>query len=103
MTRPKQRITVTIDPDLVDAGSRAVAAGDADSLSAWVGVALAEKVARDEHLEHLRAAIADYESQFGTITAEEIAAQRRADRGNAVVVRGRAPLRGHTTKKVRPA
>ncbi|MGH9189537.1 MAG: hypothetical protein ACRD0Q_05840 [Acidimicrobiales bacterium] len=39
-------------------------------------------------LDHLRAAIADYEAEFGEITAEEIVAHRRADREDAVIVRG---------------
>lgn len=88
--RPKQRLTVTVDPDLVAAGNRAVAAGMAPSLSAWVSAALAERVRRDARLEELRAAIADYESEFGEITPEEIRAQRRRDRADAVVVRGSA-------------
>lgn len=89
MTPRKRRLTVTVDPELVEAGNRAVASGAADSLSAWVGMALADKARQDQQLEHLRAAIADYEAQFGEITAEEIAAQRRADREDAVIVRGR--------------
>jgi hypothetical protein len=80
---------VTVDPELVEAGNRAVATGGAKSLSGWVSMALADKIRRDEKLEHLRAAIADYEAEFGEITAEEIAAQRRADREDAVVVRRR--------------
>ncbi|MGH9024035.1 MAG: hypothetical protein ACRDV9_13220 [Acidimicrobiia bacterium] len=89
MTPRKQRLTVTIDPDLIEAGNRAVAAGQADSLSGWVNEALAERAVRDRKLQSLSAAIADYEAEFGEITAEEIAAQRRADRETAVVVRGR--------------
>ncbi len=89
MTRRKQRLTVTVDPDLIEAGNRAVAAGAADSLSAWVSLALSEKADRDRKLQYLSAAIADYEAEFGEITAEEISAQRRADREAAVVVRGR--------------
>lgn len=85
----KQRLTVTVDPELVEAGNRAVAAGDAHSLSGWVSGALAEQVRRDQKLERLRAAIAGYEAEFGEITAEETAAHRRADRENAAVVRGR--------------
>jgi hypothetical protein len=90
MRSPKQRLTVTVDPDLVEAGNRAVGSGAADSLSAWVSTALAEKVRRDQKLTHLRQAIADYEAEFGEITAEEIASRQRADREDAVVVRGRA-------------
>ncbi len=91
MTPRKRRLTVTVDPELVEAGNRAVASGKADSLSAWVSLALAEKARRDQQLEHLRAAIADYEAEFGEITAEEMAAQRRADREDALIVRGRRP------------
>jgi len=89
MSARKQRLTVTVDPKLVEAGNRAVLAGAAGSLSGWVCTALAEKVRRDEQLEHLRAAIADYEADLGEITADEMAAQRRADREDALVVRGR--------------
>jgi len=89
MTTRKQRLTVTVDPELVEAGNRAVATGAADSVSGWVSAALAEKVRRDQRLENLRAAIADYEVEFGAISTGEMEAQRRADREDAVVVRGR--------------
>lgn len=92
MTTRKRRLTVTVDPELVAAGSRAVAEGHADSLSGWVSTALAEKIRRDQRLAQLRAAIGDYEAEFGEITPAEIAAQRRVDREDAVVVRGRAPV-----------
>lgn len=91
MTARKQRLTVTVDPELAEAGSRAVADGQADSLSGWVSAALSEKVGRDRKLAQLRAAITDYEAEFGEITADEVAAQGRADREDAVVVRGRRP------------
>jgi hypothetical protein len=99
MTSRKQRLTVTVDPELVEAGNRAVASGAAASLSAWVSTALAERARRDVQLARLREAIADYEAQFGEITADELAAQRRADREDAVVVRGRRrPRRGAKAK-----
>jgi uncharacterized protein YllA (UPF0747 family) len=43
---------------------------------------------RDRKSQALSAAIADYESEFGVISEHEIAAQQRADRASAVVVRG---------------
>jgi hypothetical protein len=89
MTQRKRRLTVTVDPDLVEAGNRAVASGAAGSLSAWVSTALAERARRDEQLARLQDAIADYEAEFGEITPEEIASQRRTDRDDAIVVRGR--------------
>src|SRR4051812_40107301 len=88
MTR-KQRLTITVDAELVKAGKKAVAAGDADSLSAWVNASLAERIERDRLLANMAEAIAEYEAEHGAITEEEVAAQRRADRRDAVVVRGR--------------
>lgn len=85
----KQRLTITVDPHLVAAGQKAVEAGAADSVSSWISRAIEDKIARDKKLNLLAAAIADFESEFGEITADEIAAQRRIDRGNATVVRGR--------------
>ncbi len=99
MTPGKRRVTVTVDPELVDAGNRAVAGGSADSFSAWVNAAMTERARRDEQLAHLQSAIDDYETEFGEITVEEMAAQRRADRTDARVVRGRhAAKRGRAAK-----
>jgi hypothetical protein len=88
MTQRKSRLTVTVDPELVEAGNRAVASGSAGSLSAWVNGALADRVQRDRQLALLREAIAGYEAEFGEISSEEITRQQRADRQDAVVVRG---------------
>jgi len=99
MTERKQRLTVTVDPALVEAASRAVAEGEAESVSGWVSTALSEKVDRDRRLAHLRTAVADYEAEFGEITAEEMVAQGRADREDSVVVRGRGPGRGGRVAK----
>jgi ribonuclease HII len=105
MTR-KQRLTVTVDPELVAAGNRAVAEGAAESLSAWVSAALAERVRRDRKLDELAAAISEYEAEFGEITTDETRAQRRADRGDSRVVRGRRSgesSSGPQAKSARPA
>lgn len=88
MSIKKQRLTVTVDPELIEAGHRAVESGQADSVSGWVSSALEDKIQRDRKLALLAVAVADYEKEFGEITAEEIVAQRRADRQGATVVRG---------------
>lgn len=90
MRGAKRRLTVTVDPLLVEAAKDAVATGRAESLSAWVNLALMERAAKDRRLRAMGDAIAMYEAQFGEITAEEVAAQRRADRSSARVVRGPA-------------
>jgi hypothetical protein len=96
----KERLTVTVDPHLVRAGAEAVAEGRADSLSAWVNLALAERAATDRRLRAMAAAVAAYEEEFGPITPEELARQQRADRAAARVVRG-AGARATRPRRVR--
>ncbi len=84
----KHRLTVTVDPELIEAGQRAVKSGEADSISGWVSAALEDKIRHDRKLSLLAAAVADFEKEFGEITAEEIAAQHRSDRQDATIVRG---------------
>lgn len=91
MTRRKERLTVTVDAELVAAGNAAVERGAADSLSGWVNEALAARAEHDRKLAAMGEAIAVYEGELGEITEAEIAAQHRADRAAAVVVRGRVP------------
>ena len=85
----KERLTVTVDLELVRAGNEAVAAGRAASLSSWVNLALADRAARERRLAALGEAVAAYESQHGEISAVELASQARADQRSSVVVRGR--------------
>lgn len=88
MSDPKTRLTVTVDPEFVRAGTEAVASGTAASLSAWVNVALSERAAKERRLRALGEAISAHEAEFGAITAEELPRQERADRAAARVVRG---------------
>lgn len=81
-------MTVTVDPELVEAGNHAVVDGRADSLSAWVNAALRDRALQDQRLRSLAEAIAGYEADHGVITDDEMAAQARRDREGAVVVRG---------------
>jgi len=84
----KQRVTITADAEALAAGQRAVADGVYGSLSEWASAAMVEKVARDARLRALDDALAAYEAEHGAITDEEVAAQMRADREAAIVVRG---------------
>lgn len=85
-------MTVTVDPELLEAANRAVSDGEAESLSGWVSAALVDKVAKDRKLADLQKAVEAYEVEFGEITPEELAAQDRTDRAGAVIVRGRRPV-----------
>lgn len=93
MTIRKTRLTVTIDVTLLEAGKHAVKAGWADSLSAWVNEALADRAGRERRRKALRKAIASYEKEFGVITEAEMEEQARLNHQNAVVVRGKRSRR----------
>jgi len=85
----KERMTVTVDAELIEAGNRAVRTGRADSLSSWVNDALAERDQRERRLRGMAEAVAAYERLHGAITEEEMIAQERADQKAAIVIRGR--------------
>lgn len=89
MSTRKERLTVNVNPAFIDAGNDAVAEGRAESLSAWVNAALAERVAKERRLGALAEAIAAYEERFGAISAPELDEQARTDRESAAIVRGR--------------
>jgi hypothetical protein len=88
MARHKERLTVTVDAKLIQAGNDAVKAGLAESLSGWVNAALAERDAKERRLRAMSEAVAAYEAEFGKISSQEMAAQQRADERTAVVIRG---------------
>jgi hypothetical protein len=85
----KERMTVTVDADLIAEGNRAVKTGAADSLSSWVNDALAERSDRQRRLRGMASTIAAYEREHGVMTDDEMLAQERADQKSAIVVRGR--------------
>lgn len=84
----KQRLSATVDPELIEAAEEAVARGEAASVSAWVSDALRLKAEQDRSLRALSAFVTSYEARHGEISPDEMAlAQRRAER-RAVTVRG---------------
>jgi hypothetical protein len=89
MTARKERLTITVDAAVLRAGNEAVAAGRAESLSGWVNLAMTERAAKERRLQAMAEALALYERDFGTISDAELVAQERADRSQALVVRGR--------------
>jgi hypothetical protein len=90
MTTRKARLTITVDPAVLRAGNQAVAAGRAESLSGWVNLAMAERATKERRLEAMAEAIALHERDFGEISAAELVFQERADRRDAIIVRGRS-------------
>lgn len=86
----KQRLSATVDADLIDAGQAAVAAGRADNVSAWVNDALRRQVEHDDRMAAFADFLADYEAEHGVITDEEMASAARRARARSVVVAGPA-------------
>ncbi len=86
--KPKQRLSASVDAELIGAVEDAVARGRAPTVSAWVNDALALKLERDRRLAALADFVADFEREHGVITNEEMMAAHRRARAKAVPVRG---------------
>ncbi|HEX9970304.1 MAG TPA: hypothetical protein VGB03_09205 [Acidimicrobiales bacterium] len=90
----KQRLSATVDADLLEAAQEAVAAGRAENVSAWVNDALRRQVEHEVRLGALADFVSAYEEELGVITEHELADAVRGARGRAVVVRTGAKARG---------
>ena len=86
----KERLSASVDAELVAAAQEAVAHGRAESVSAWVNDALRLKADHDRRLAALDEFLAAYEAAHGEITEQDMHDAARRARAGAVVVRGRA-------------
>ena len=86
----KQRLSASVDADLIAAAQQAVKGGRAESISAWVNDALKLKADHDRRLQALDDFLAAYEAEHGEVTEDEMRDAARRVRERAVVVRGRA-------------
>ena len=84
----KQRLSASVDSDLIAAAENAVKRGSFDSVSAWVNEALRLKLDHERRLEALSVFVGAYEAEHGEISIEEMRLAARRARANAVVVRG---------------
>jgi len=87
----KQRLSASVDADLLAGVEAAVARGRVVSVSAWVNAALRLKLDQDRRLEALAAFIAAYEREHGEITPDEIDLAAFRARARATPVRGVRP------------
>ena len=99
----KQRLSASVDADLIEAAEDAVARGGAASVSAWVNEALRLKLAQDRRLDALAAFIAEYEATHGAITEDERRQAARRARARAVAVRGTPERQRSAARRRRPA
>lgn len=81
------RLTVSLDPELIEAAEAAVASGRAPSVSAWVAEAMAKHSEHHQRLAALAEAIALWEEEFGEITEEDMVKAERELRERTIVVR----------------
>lgn len=84
----KQRLSASVDADLIVAAEAAAKRGEAANVSAWVNEAMRLKVEHDRGLADLAAVIADFEAEHGEITHEDIEKAARTARSRAVTIRG---------------
>ena len=83
----KERLSATVDADLIEFGNRAVKDGRAESLSSWVNTALRAQLERDEKLKAMDIAIKMYEDEHGEITEADMVAAERSMQARAIHVR----------------
>ncbi|WP_419846566.1 hypothetical protein [Candidatus Poriferisocius sp.] len=76
----KERVTITVEVDLLNHAKSAVETGVCRSVSEWICEAMAEQMAKDARLVAMDELIADFEAEYGPITDEEIAEQVQLDR-----------------------
>lgn len=94
----KQRLSTSVDAELVAAAHAAVAAGRAESVSAWVNEALRRQLQHELRLAALGSYVAAYEAEHGEITEEEMRSAVRDAESRAVVVRG-GPIAAHRRRR----
>jgi hypothetical protein len=95
----KQRLSATVDADLLAAAERAAASGSAKTISAWVNDALRLKLEHDRRLEALAAFIAEREAERGVITEADMERATRSMSARARVVRGSRTRAGRAAKR----
>jgi len=85
----KQRLSASVDADLLLAAQAAVAAGRAANVSAWVNESLRRQAEHDRRMLALDEFLLSYEAEHGVIREAEIAAARQRAKARAIVVRGK--------------
>jgi Arc/MetJ-type ribon-helix-helix transcriptional regulator len=87
----KQRLSASVDAEVLAAAEAAVADGRAANISSWVNEALHRQAERDRRMRALDEFLRAYEAEHGRITDDEIRAATRSASTRAIVVRGKEP------------
>lgn len=87
---PKERLSASVDTELIAQARAAVAAGRAENVSAYVNEALRQYAEHDRGLAAFDEYMAEYEAEFGVITEEEMERVEQEMKARAVTTGGRA-------------
>ena len=96
--KAKERLSASVDAELLRAAQSAVGEGRAPSVSAWVNDALRLKVDHDRRMQALDVFLAAYEAEHGAITDAEIEQAVRRAQSQATVIRS-APTRKRASSR----
>ena len=89
----RQRLSATVEADVLAAGRAAVAEGRVATLSAWVNDALRRQAEHDRRMSALDDFLDAYEAEHGEITEGELRDATRRTGARAVVIRTPPPKR----------
>ncbi|HVZ34304.1 MAG TPA: hypothetical protein VG963_17875 [Polyangiaceae bacterium] len=98
----KQRLSASVDADVLAAAQAAVADGRAANISAWVNEALQRQAEHDRRMRALDEFLASYEAAHGAISEEEIERASRRARARALVSRGEVAAKPPRARRQRP-
>ncbi len=97
----KQRLSASVDAELIEAAEAAVAAGTSETVSAWVNDALRLKLEHDRRLQALAEFIRQYELEHGEISPDEVRTARRNALIRATAVRPIVPSTAGRARRAR--
>lgn len=97
----KQRLSASVDVELIEAAAAAVVAGTSPTVSAWVNDALRLKLEHDRRLQALAEFIRQYELEHGEITPDEVRTAKRNALIRATAVRPVAPTKASRARRAR--
>jgi len=80
--KPKRRLSVSVDEDLIGAAEAAVKRGDVPTVSAWVNEAMRAKLEQEQRLRALASFVKSFEAEYGEISQAEMQQAARRTRAH---------------------
>ena len=95
----RERLSATVEGELLEAARQAVRTGRAGSVSAWVNDAMRRQADHDRRIEALDEFFAEYEAEHGTITEQEMREATQRAHARAVVTGADVKTKAHTRRR----